>query len=172
MKKSIMKLFSVVLALCMMLSVGSFSVSAAEIEDTSSEPIIIGEFDGLLSDCLDEETPMPCDTVNVRVRSYATYDKEDGVQVHVELYVPWYEFPKPEFTAMSGTVKVSMNSKTTTKSFAETANGTSTIETDVDTGVTGDTGDTGTVTASGLATANNALLGGGSFSISYEIEIP
>ena len=173
MKKTIVKLFSVALALCMMLSVGSVSAFAAEVdEETTNEPVIVGEYDALLSDCLDAGTPMPCDVANVRIRSYATYDEDDGVQVHVELYVPWYDFPKPEFTGMSGTVKVAMNSKTTTKAFFETADGDSTIETDVDTGVTGDSGDTGTVTVAGVATANNALLGGGAFSISYEIEIP
>lgn len=28
---------------------------------------------------------------NVRINSYATYDEDDGIQVHVKLYVPWYE---------------------------------------------------------------------------------
>lgn len=173
MKKTITKLLSAAMALCMILSVGSISAFAAEVDDdTTSEPVIVGEYDGLLSECLDADTPMLCDVANVRIRSYATYDEDDGVQVHVELYVPWYDFPKPEFTGMSGTVKVSVNSKNTTKAFYETADGDSTIETDVDTGVTGDSGDSGTVTVAGVATANNALLGGGSFSISYDIEIP
>ena len=54
MKKTIVKLFSVAMALCMMLSVGSMPAFAAEVgEETTSEPIIVGEYDGLLSDCLD-----------------------------------------------------------------------------------------------------------------------
>lgn len=147
---------------------------AAEVDsdDATDEPVIVGEFDGLLSECWDSNTPMPRAVANVRVNSYATYDKEDGVQVTVKLYVPWYDFPKPEFTAMSGTVSVYLNSKTTSKAFFETADGEATIETDVDTGVTGSSGNKGTVTVSGVATANNALLGGGAFSISYEITIP
>ena len=50
---------------------------------------------------------------NVRINSYATYDEDDGIQVHVKLYVPWYESPKPEFTGMTGTVNVLMNKKST-----------------------------------------------------------
>ena len=54
----------------------------------------------------------------------------------------------------------------------ETANGEETIESDVNTGVTGNSGNTGTVTVSGVATANNALAGGGTFGITYNITIP
>lgn len=94
------------------------------------------------------------------------------MQVKVKLYVPWYESPKPEFTGMSGTVTVNLNGTSDSTSFFETANGEETIESDVDTGVTGNSGDTGTVSVSGVATANNALLGGGAFGISYDITIP
>lgn len=175
MKKSFLqKMLSVAMAFCMIFSVCGVTAFAAEVDsdDVTDEPVIVGEFDGLLSECWDSNTPMPRAVANVRVNSYATYDKEDGVQVTVKLYVPWYDFPKPEFTAMSGTVSVYLNSKTTNKAFFETADGEATIETDVDTGVTGSSGNKGTVTVSGVATANNALLGGGAFSISYEITIP
>lgn len=47
-----------------------------------------------------------------------------------------------------------------------------TIETDVDTGRTGNSGDKGTVSVSGVATANNALAGGGAFAISYPVTLP
>lgn len=173
MKNSILKkVFSVVMAFCMVLPLCGVTAFAAETEPDANDAIIIGEFDGLLSECLDSDVVLPRAVANVRVRSYATYDKEDGVQVTVKLYVPWYSFPKPKFTAMSGTVTVKMNNKTTNKLFVETADEESTISSDVDTGVTGSSGNTGTITVSGVATATNALAGGGVFSISYEIKIP
>lgn len=52
------------------------------------------------------------------------------------------------------------------------ADGEETIETDVDTGRTGNSGDKGTVSVSGVATANNALAGGGAFAISYPVTLP
>lgn len=115
---------------------------------------------------------MPRAVANVRINSYATYDSDNGIQVKVKLYVPLLEFPKPQFTAMAGTVTVTMNRKTTNTAFAETANGDSTIESDVDTGVKGNSGDKGTVSVSGGATANNALAGGGAFAISYPVTLP
>lgn len=141
-------------------------------EESQQTPIIIGEFDGLLADYLDPNVPMPAAVANVRINSYATYDSEDGVQVKVKLYVPWFEFPKPEFTGMTGTVAVDLNNKTTSTAFAEIADGDATIESDVNTGVTGASGAKGTVTVSGVATALNALFGGDVFGISYEIQIP
>lgn len=116
--------------------------------------------------------PVPVAVANVRINSYATYDENNGIQVKVKLYVPWFEFPKPEFTSMSGTVTVDLNGASDSTSFFEIANGDETIESDVDTGVTGNSGDSGTVSVSGIATANNALLGGGAFGISYGITIP
>ena len=90
-------------------------------------PIVIGEFDGLLSDYWTSDAPMPRAVANVRINSYATYDENDGVQVKVKLYVPWYESPKPEFTGMSGTVTVDLNGTSDSTSFFETANGEETI---------------------------------------------
>lgn len=169
MNKHIRKWMSVLMAICLFCSFGTLTAFAAE---TDQAPIVIGEFDGLLSDYWTSDAPMPRAVANVRINSYATYDENDGVQVKVKLYVPWYESPKPEFTGMSGTVTVDLNGTSDSTSFFETANGEETIESDVDTGVTGDSGDTGTVSVSGVATANNALLGGGVFGISYDITIP
>ena len=104
--------------------------------------------------------------------TYATYDKNDGVQVHVELYVPWYSSPKPEFTGMTGNVKLTMNGQSTSKYFSEVATGDETISTDVDTGRKASSGTSGTVFVSGTAVALNALANGGQFSISYDITIP
>lgn len=146
--------------------------SSTAVDESQQAPIIIGEFDGLLADYLDPSVPMPTAVANVRINSYATYDSEDGVQVKVKLYVPWYEFPKPEFTGMTGTVTVNLNNRTKNTAFVETADGDATIESDVNTGVTGASGAKGTVTVSGVATALNALFGGGAFGISYEIQIP
>ena len=169
MKKYMKKVMSIVLAVCLFCSFGTLSAFAAE---TDPAPVVIGEFDGLLKDCWTSDAPIPRAVANVRINSYATYDKEDGVQVKVKLYVPWYEFPKPEFTAMSGSVAVALNGSTHSTGFFETANGEETIESDVNTGVTGNSGNTGTVTVSGVATANNALAGGGAFGITYNITIP
>lgn len=99
MKKYMKKVMSIFLAVCLFCSFGTLSAFAAE---TDPAPVVIGEFDGLLKDCWTSDAPIPRAVANVRINSYATYDKEDGVQVKVKLYVPWYEFPKPEFTAMSG----------------------------------------------------------------------
>lgn len=170
------RILSIFMTFCMIATLGSVTAFAATDANESISPqqesIIIGEFDGPLTDYLDPSVPMPIDVANVRINSYATYDSEDGVQVHVKLYVPWYDFPKPEFTGMAGTVTVDLNNKTTDTAFAEVADGEETIETDVNTGVKGTSGTEGTVTVSGAATALNALLGGGAFYISYEIQIP
>lgn len=89
----------------MVVTLCSVTVSATEV--TADEPVIIGSYVGRLSDCLDPNAPMPLSlaAADVMISSYATYDETDGVQVHVELYVPWYAFPKPEFTAMTGLCK-------------------------------------------------------------------
>lgn len=155
------------------MSLTGVNAYAAQNETVSEQPVIIGEYDGLLSDCLILNTPSPLASyVNVRINSYATYDSTNGVQVKVKLYVPWYETPKPQFTGMTGTVTTKVGSTSKTKSFSKLANGTSTIEQDVNTGVKGTSGATGTVSVSGVATANNALAGGGAFAISYAITIP
>lgn len=136
------------------------------------QPVVIGRYDAPLSECLEPGMAMQVGIANVRVNSYATYDKNDGVQVHVELYVPWYSSPKPEFTGMTGNVKLTMNGQSTSKYFSEVATGDETISTDVDTGRKASSGTSGTVFVSGTAVALNALANGGQFSISYDITIP
>lgn len=169
MRKHIRKWMSILMAICLLCSVSTLTAFA---EAAEKNPVVIGEFDGLLSDYLTSNAPVPVAAANVRINSYATYDENNGIQVKVKLYVPWFEFPKPEFTSMSGTVTVDLNGASDSTSFFEIANGDETIESDVDTGVTGNSGDSGTVSVSGIATANNALLGGGAFGISYGITIP
>lgn len=172
MKKIIKKrALAVLMVLCVVFSLNVVIAFAAE-PDTVQDSIIIGEYDGLLSDCMDSDSATSRTIANVRINSYATYDEDDGIQVHIKLYVPWYEFPKPEFTSMSGTVTVNLNSKASNTRFAEIAAGDDTIETDVDTGRTGKSGNKGTVSVSGVATADNALTGGGAFAISYAVTIP
>ena len=99
------------LALCMavvmVFSLCSISAFAAAPTD-DKQPVVIGRYDAPLSECLEPGMAMQVGIANVRVNSYATYDKNDGVQVHVELYVPWYSSPKPEFTGMTGNVKLTM----------------------------------------------------------------
>ena len=135
MKKFSKRLFTSLVAFCMLFAVSAVPAFAAEttteITDTQ-QPVVIGEYDGYLT----------------------------------------YESPKPEFTGMTGTVNVLMNKKSTNTAFAELADGEETIETDVDTGRTGNSGDKGTVSVSGVATANNALAGGGAFAISYPVTLP
>lgn len=142
-----------------------------------SRPVIIGSYDGLLIDALDTESlesnEMTISSVaQVRINSYATYDSNKGIQVYVRLYVPLTSFPKPQFTSMIGTVTVNINGRLTTKTLAEYANGSSSIDGTVDTGVKGSKGTNGIISISGIATANNALSGGGGFGISYDFTIP
>lgn len=73
---------------------------------------------------------------------------------------------------MIGTTSVILNSKTTNKAFSKYASGTSTIDVNVSTGVTGNSGNKGTITVSGVATSKNALGGGGNFGISYPVTLP
>ena len=163
MKKFSKRLFTSLVAFCMLFSVSAVPAFAAEttteITDTQ-QPVVIGEYDGYLTDVMISDGVTKRAVANVRINSYATYDEDDGIQVHVKLYVPWYESPKPEFK------------KSTNTAFAELADGEETIETDVDTGRTGNSGDKGTVSVSGVATANNALAGGGAFAISYPVTLP
>ena len=130
-----------------------------------------------LLDAMDSEQATPSLSQAQRLKKYSqeghlTLDMMRVIMGEEKLYVPWYEFPKPEFTAMSGSVAVALNGSTHSTGFFETANGEETIESDVNTGVTGNSGNTGTVTVSGVATANNALAGGGTFGITYNITIP
>lgn len=80
MKKYMKKVMSIFLAVCLFCSFGTLSAFAAE---TDPAPVVIGEFDGLLKDCWTSDAPIPRAVANVRINSYATYDKEDGVQVKV-----------------------------------------------------------------------------------------
>lgn len=171
MKKIIKKLFASLLAFCILITV-SVVPAFAEEPVINHQPVIIGEYDGYLSDVMIFDNATSRAISNVRINSYATYDEDDGIQVHVKLYVPWYEFPKPEFTGMTGSVSVLLNSKSSTTTFAELASGDETIETDVDTGRTGNSGDNGTISVSGIATSNNALADGGVFGITYSVTIP
>lgn len=111
-------------------------------------------------------------TGQVWVKSYATYTKQKGVSVYTELYVPWYFFPNPKFTIMSGNVKVKLNSKTTEKTFTKTAKSTSTISKTVNTGAKASAGTKGTVNVYGIASGYNIAAGAGAFSTSYSIIIP
>ena len=106
-------------------------------------------------------------------RSYATYDSDDGVQVYVKLYMPWWNiFSNPKFTSMSGLVTVTLNSNNTIKAFYETADEDRSIETDVDTGAKADSGTRGTVMVDIIATGTNIETGTGAWVTAYEITIP
>ena len=170
MKKRILSLL-MALGMCLSVGISAFAADTTSVDKVKSSTDatqIVGEYNGVI-----HTTGLSTDSVaNVRINSYATYSKSDGIQVHVELYVPWYEFANPKFTSMEGIVAVKMNNKTTKTSFFETANEESTISTDVSTGVKGSSGDKGTVTVTGTATAVNALNNSGAFSISYSVKLP
>lgn len=148
------------------------SSPADSTDNTVDETQIIGQYDGPAFKIGNSNQATLLSIANVRVNSYATYSKDDGVQVHIELYVPWYEFQNPLFTSMGGTVSITMNNTTKTKSFFETANQSSTISTDVSTGVKGASGTKGNVNLSGYATGNNIENYRGPFMLSYPITIP
>lgn len=169
------KIFVALVAFFSFFSLESINAFADEINtDTASSemPVVIGQYDGLLSEHWNPNTPMPAAVSNVRINSYATYHSTDGIQVNVRLYVPMLEYPKPQFTSMVGNVNVNLNNNYTNKTFIKGANGTATIETDVNTGVKGKSGNKGVVSISGTAYALNAINNGGVFSISYNVTIP
>lgn len=145
--------------------------SKEEIEAATADgAIILGGFDAPVAAL--EGASTRAITGNVWCRTYATYDKDDGVSVNVELYVPWYFFTNPKFTSMSGTVTVTLNSKNTSKAFAAFANEDKTIDADVDTGAKAVSGTKGNVSISGVATGTNILSGAGAFTSGFEIKIP
>lgn len=164
------RIVAMILTAVAVLSLNIAPVCAAETD--FNPPVIIGEFDGWLSECLEtEDTMTRASVVNVRVNSYATYDSKKGINVIVKLYAP-AGGTQPKFTGMTGTVTVNMNKKNTVKNFSKVATGSKTISSTVKTGVTAKSGTKGTVTVSGGATALNALFGGGAFGISYGVTIP
>ncbi|MCI1965932.1 MAG: hypothetical protein LKJ17_07355 [Oscillospiraceae bacterium] len=170
--KKILSFFMAIVLSCSLVTT-AFAAESSDTTNKNANVQIIGKYDGPLSNVMkSSRTALSSNLVNVRVNSYATYDKNDGITVYVKLYTPWYEFADPEFTSMSGSASVNLRNDTTTKYFYESEDGSNTISTDIDTGVTGNSGDEGTVSVSGVATANNALAGGGAFAISYDIEIP
>lgn len=161
---------ALILTVMMILSINVATTYAAETE--TNQPVIIGGFDGQLKDCIDTDDVMTyASIVNVRVSSYATYDSKKGINVVVKLYAP-AGGTQPKFTGMSGSVNVKMNKKNTVKGFSKVAAKTKTIKSTVKTGVKAKSGTKGTVTVSGVATATNALFGGGAFGISYRVTIP
>ncbi len=136
---------------------------------TSGGAIILGGFDAPVSVLNGANTKA---VGRVWCRAYATYDKNDGVSVNVELYVPWYYFTNPKFTSMTGDVTVTVNSKNTLKAFAAIANQEKTIEADVDTGVKASSGTKGYVSIVGRATGINIVGGDGHFETGFAITIP
>ena len=80
------RLLALCMAVVMVFSLCSISAFAAAPTD-DKQPVVIGRYDAPLSECLEPGMAMQVGIANVRVNSYATYDKNDGVQVHVELYV-------------------------------------------------------------------------------------
>lgn len=168
MKTLIKKIIAGVMVLCL---VSTLNCQTTYAKEYNNEEIIIGEYDGPLQD-FSVQTNNSRSISNVRIYSYATYDRSTGIKIHIKLYVPAWESPQPEFTAMSGIVSTTMHNRTEQKGYYATALGEKTISTDVSTGVYGASGEKGTINVSGVATSNNALGNGGGYSISYAITIP
>lgn len=138
---------------------------------TENGAIILCGIDAPVAE-LAESTKARIITGQAWCRSYATYDTDKGVQIHIELYVPWYYFTNPKFTDMSGTVSVKLNSKTTTATFVKHQSEGKTISMDISTGAKASSGTKGTVNISGVAAGTNVATGAGAFTSSYEITIP
>lgn len=70
----------------MLFSVSAVSAFAAgtttEITDTQ-QPVVIGEYDGYLTDVMISDGVTKRAVANVRINSYATYDEDDGIQVQM-----------------------------------------------------------------------------------------
>lgn len=116
--------------------------------------------------------PQFSNITNVYVNSYASYEKDIGVNVVTELYVPQAKSVNPQFTRISGNVTVIFNGNTTMHYFGATADYAEAIASAVNTGIVGNHGDKGTIIVSGTAFSENAVAGGGAFIRSYEITIP
>lgn len=77
--KKTRKIMSLFLIAATIFSLNIATTYAAEAE--TDQPIVIGEYDGWLSECIDTENPMTrASVVNVRVNSYATYDSKKGIK--------------------------------------------------------------------------------------------
>ena len=100
MKTLIKKIIAGVMVLCW---VSTLNCQTTYAKEYNNEEIIIGEYDGPLQD-FSVQTNNSRSISNVRIYSYATYDRSTGIKVHIKLYVPAWESPQPEFTAMSGIV--------------------------------------------------------------------
>ena len=109
---------------------------------------------------------------NVRVYAYATYDEQDGVQSVTEMYVSEKEDTKPQFTALNGRVLMVFPEEEKDFYFGAREDGTEAIASALSTGVHGTKGQKATMIVSGSAYADNAVAGGGSFVITYEITMP
>lgn len=133
------------------------------------DTVLIGQKDGKLSDIMSEQTPTSRIEA-VWYHSHATYSSSKGVSIYIELYLP--SGGNPKFTGMFGTASAYLKNDSKSKGFSKNANGTKTISTTVSTGAKGKSKERGTANFSGIATAQNALGGGGGFSSSYSITIP
>ncbi len=156
-------------------------LSEDEIADvTNNGEIILGGIDMPVS-AIEQNNARSIEVITGQVwcRSYATYDKEDGVSIYVKLYVPLFQsinamfIPNPKFTLMTGTATLCINNiRESAKTFIATADEERSIEADIDTGVTASKGTKGTVKVMGVATGTNLLAEAGAFERVYEITIP
>ena len=148
------------------ISNGSKSISLAYAESVLMMTIVNRGVDGSKLGFLQSSN-----LTNVYVNAYSTYDVEDGVQVVTELYVPEGEKPKPQFSMVNGMVTITVGDETSSF-FLGTAAETEAVGLAVNSKMLGSSGDKGFVVIAGTAYADNAVVGCGSFGISYEITIP
>lgn len=71
MKKFSKRLFTSLVAFCMLFSVSAVPAFATEITDTQ-QPVVIGEYDGYLTDVMISDGVTKRAVANVRINSYAT----------------------------------------------------------------------------------------------------
>lgn len=172
------KAFAMLLSIIMTLSFSPATVFASESASENAETKIIGQYDGplmkqLIIDSHTSTSQSLSKTTagnDVRVRSYATYNKKDGVTVYVTLYGVGLKNPK--FTDMTGTASVTLNERILSKPFAAISNQTKKISADVNIGSRGNKGDVGSIAVIGIAKGANIVGNAGHFEIAYNITIP
>ena len=119
-------------------------------------------------------TAGPVKPVNSYVYAYATLDEDFVIQSVTQLYLhkksgEW----NPLYTGISGVATVILGDQApSTHYFGAEEDGVEQIASQISTGLTGLGGEKGRVIVSGTAYGDNALAGGGSFTVFYEIQLP
>lgn len=77
------KLLSLITAFVLVLSTGSLNIFANErVSENTDEPVVIGSFDGKLSDCWDSDEPMPKIASQVRIKAFIAHFRKKSPKLH------------------------------------------------------------------------------------------